>query len=123
MLREPTDPASSRGDSQEVRPPPPAPSSLPYRRPTHQSALPLRARSTARTVSSNVCARSSVTSVLSFSWPARSWAPTACGDSFPQLRFLWVQCLEHEYSKKGGPDLGGVWLRELGGGGFGAGEG
>lgn len=71
----------------------------------HQSVLPLRARSTARTVSSNVCARSSVASVLSFSWPARSWAPTACGDSFPQLRCLWAQCLEHEYSKKGGPGV------------------
>lgn len=83
------------------------PSSLPYRRPTHQLVLPLRARSAARTVSSNVCARSSVAPVLSFSWPARSWAPVACGYSFPQLRCLWVQCLEHEYGKKGGPGVGG----------------
>lgn len=41
--------------------------------------LPLRARSTARTAASSVCARPSVALVLSRSWPAWARAPVACG--------------------------------------------
>lgn len=81
------DPASSSGDFQEA---PSCPSKQLILYWVQASALPLRARLTARTVSNNFCARPRVDSVLSSSWPARPWTPVACGYSFLQLWCLWV---------------------------------